>query len=171
MEEITQNKQIGCTTSHSFKSVVTLMITLTETKEKRKLSSNLKQMRPLWKFDPSMVFRSLFWSSPVAARVMDLTLSLQQLGSLLWHGFNPWPRNFHMPWVWQKKKKKKKTVLHWSAIIHLSLSSPVLTINTSSCVPFTCSKFAGEEWHVSDLPCLLCFGPLFLPSWLLMAFP
>lgn len=23
----------------------------------------------------------------------------------LWRGFNPWPENFHMPQVWQKKKK------------------------------------------------------------------
>ena len=23
-----------------------------------------------------------------------------------WHGFNPWPRNFYMPQVQQKKKKK-----------------------------------------------------------------
>ena len=29
-------------------------------------------------------------------------LSLQQLG------FSPWPGNFHMPQVWQKKKKKEK---------------------------------------------------------------
>ena len=24
---------------------------------------------------------------------------------LLWHGFDPWPGNFHMPWVWLKKKR------------------------------------------------------------------
>ena len=41
-------------------------------------------------------------------QVKDLVLSPQQLGSLLWHGFDLWPRNFHMPWVQQKKKKKKK---------------------------------------------------------------
>ena len=40
-------------------------------------------------------------------QVKDPVLSLQQLGLLLWCGFNPWPGNFHMPWV-QKKKKKKK---------------------------------------------------------------
>ena len=27
---------------------------------------------------------------------------------LLWHGFDPWSRNFHMPKSWLKKKKKKK---------------------------------------------------------------
>ena len=26
-------------------------------------------------------------------------LSLQQLGSLLWLRFDPWPRDFHVPWV------------------------------------------------------------------------
>ena len=27
---------------------------------------------------------------------------------LLWHGFDPWPGNFHMPWVLPKKKKERK---------------------------------------------------------------
>ena len=35
-------------------------------------------------------------------------LSLQWLGLLLWHGFDPWPKNFHMPWLWPKKKKKEE---------------------------------------------------------------
>ena len=26
-------------------------------------------------------------------------------GSLLWHGFDPWPGNFHMTHVWPRKKK------------------------------------------------------------------
>ena len=28
----------------------------------------------------------------------------------VWLGFNPWPGNFHKPWVWPLKKKKKKKV-------------------------------------------------------------
>ena len=36
------------------------------------------------------------WSSQVAPQVKDLALSLHQLGSLLWCGFSPWPRDFHM---------------------------------------------------------------------------
>ena len=32
------------------------------------------------------------WNSPVTQRVKDLTLSL------LWPGFSPWPKNFHMLW-------------------------------------------------------------------------
>ena len=31
-------------------------------------------------------------------------LSLQWLWLLLWRGFNPWPRNFHMPQVRPKIK-------------------------------------------------------------------
>ena len=40
-----------------------------------------------------------FRSSLVEQPVKDLALSLQQLLPLLWHGFDPWPRNFPMPWV------------------------------------------------------------------------
>ena len=28
--------------------------------------------------------------------------------SELWLGFDPWPRNFQIPQMWQKKKKRKK---------------------------------------------------------------
>ena len=31
----------------------------------------------------------------MAQRVKDPMLSLQQLGSLVWHRFYPWPGNFH----------------------------------------------------------------------------
>ena len=36
-------------------------------------------------------------NSLAAQKVKDLVLSLQWLRSLLWHGFNPWPRSFCMP--------------------------------------------------------------------------
>ena len=35
-------------------------------------------------------------SSLVEQPVKDPALSLQQPGLLPWHGFDPWPRNFHM---------------------------------------------------------------------------
>ena len=35
--------------------------------------------------------------------IKDPVLSLQQLGSLLWHRFSLWPGNYHMPWVWRRK--------------------------------------------------------------------
>ena len=42
---------------------------------------------------------------PCGAVVKDPVLSLQRLGSLLWCGFDPWPWNFHMPWVDGAKNK------------------------------------------------------------------
>ena len=44
------------------------------------------------------------WSSLVAQQVRDLVLSLQQFGLLLWYGFSPRPRSFHMPQVGPEKK-------------------------------------------------------------------
>ena len=44
----------------------------------------------------------------VVQSVKDLALSPLWFGSLLRHGFDPWPRNFHMPQVQPKKTKKKK---------------------------------------------------------------
>ena len=48
-------------------------------------------------------------SSLVAQQVKDLALSLQRLGSLPWHGFSPWPRNFHMA---QEQPKQKYTKIY-----------------------------------------------------------
>ena len=44
----------------------------------------------------------------MAQWVKDLLLSLQWLGSLLGRKCNPWPRNFHMPWVQKNKNKNLK---------------------------------------------------------------
>ena len=41
-------------------------------------------------------------------KVKDPAFSLQQLGSLLWCGFDPWPRNIHLSKNWQKKKRNKE---------------------------------------------------------------
>ena len=38
--------------------------------------------------------------------VKDLALSLLQLGSLLWHGFDTWLVDFCLPWAMAKKKKQ-----------------------------------------------------------------
>ena len=48
---------------------------------------------------------SLQWSSSMVQWVKDPTLSLQWLGSLLWHGFDPWLGNFICHRQGQKKKK------------------------------------------------------------------
>ena len=44
----------------------------------------------------------------MAQWIKDPVLSLQWLGLLLWHRFDPWPRNFCRPWAWPKKKKKEE---------------------------------------------------------------
>ena len=31
--------------------------------------------------------------------------------SLLWLGFHPWPKNFHMSYVWPKEKEKERCLL------------------------------------------------------------
>ena len=46
--------------------------------------------------------------SLVVQQVKDLALSLQQFGSLLWHGLCTWPRNFHMLRAWPRNKNKKR---------------------------------------------------------------
>ena len=46
-------------------------------------------------------------SSLVAQRVKDPALSRKQLRLLLWHRFDPWPRNFHMLWVHPEKKARE----------------------------------------------------------------
>ena len=35
-------------------------------------------------------------------------MSLQQFRLLLWHGFDPYPINFHMPQAQKKRKEMKK---------------------------------------------------------------
>ena len=49
--------------------------------------------------------------SAVVQQVKDPALSLWWLRSLLRLGFDLWPGNSHMPWVWPEKKKKKTDVL------------------------------------------------------------
>ena len=45
-------------------------------------------------------------SSLVAQRVKDPSLWMQWLGSLLWHGFESWSGNFHMPQARPKQTKR-----------------------------------------------------------------
>ena len=47
----------------------------------------------------------------MAQKVKNMVLSLQCLGSLLWHRFDPWPRNFYMLLAQPKTKQKQKKQL------------------------------------------------------------
>ena len=44
----------------------------------------------------------------MAQKVEDPVLQWQELGLLLWHGFSPWPGNFHMIKSTAKTKTKTK---------------------------------------------------------------
>ena len=58
----------------------------------------------------------------MAQWVKDSALSLLCLWLVLWLGFNTWPRNFHMPWVWQKEKEKK-AINHEIDVVQSSVHS------------------------------------------------
>ena len=73
-----------------------------------------KPLSLLWLIFTRPLKRGLVWSPSKVQQVEGLALSLQQLGLLLWRGFNPWSRNFHMLWVWPRKED-------WSASLFSQL--------------------------------------------------
>ena len=56
------------------------------------------------------------WSS--VQQVKDPALSLKWLGLLLWHGFDPWSGNFHMP----KKGGGTFVYIHMYVCVYVSIS-------------------------------------------------
>ena len=50
--------------------------------------------------------------------VKDSAISLLELG------FDSWPRNFHVPRVWQKKKRERETIMKWRAVERIKNSPP-----------------------------------------------
>lgn len=64
----------------------------------------------------------------MAQQVKDMVLSLQQLGSSLWLGLDPWPGNFHMSQARPKKKFIFK-MLH----SHPRIPSILKTIHVPPC--------------------------------------
>ena len=66
-----------------------------------------KELHFIYSFNlANVIKKGISQGSLVAQWVKDPALSLQWLRSLLWCGFDPKPRKFHMPWEWPKKKKK-----------------------------------------------------------------
>ena len=63
-------------------------------------------------------------SALVAQQIKDLALSLPWLWSLLWLRFDPWPRNFYMPWAWPKNKKEEIPVPAGTGYQRLRLGPP-----------------------------------------------
>ena len=118
----------------------------------------------------------------MAQQVKDLALSLQQLRSLICPGFDPWPRNFHLPWVWPKSKNKnknknkdKQNKTRKNKIMTPAQSKQNLAIQSWNRETFaflfvclfvclviyfdrTCGmqKFQGQRWNpCTSLPCLM----------------
>ena len=73
-------------------------------------------------------------------------LSLYQLGSLWWHGFDPWLRNFYMlpvPWLPQKKKKITQfKKLHHQ--LNVKICSLLYSISYFCCIVFIHTTFHLE---------------------------
>ena len=97
----------------------------------------------------------------MAQQVKDLALSLLQLGLQLWCGFDPWPRNFHMWWVWPKKSscelECKLAWCFWLKVSHKAavkmtakLQSPQRSPGGGSTFQLT-HKAAGGPQMPSDL--------------------
>ena len=61
--------------------------------------------------------------------VRDLALSLLWLALLLWCRLDPWPRNFCMLRVWQKKKKKILCLYSLLALVVDSIFGKVLLLS------------------------------------------
>ena len=59
----------------------------------------------LWNIHKTKTSKLCCCSPQMVHQVKDLALPLLWLESLLWHGFNPWSRNFHMPQAWPPPKK------------------------------------------------------------------
>ena len=69
----------------------------------------------IWKVLGAQLGCFLFRFKKVLSRVPTVALWVKVSTLLqLWHrsqrwcGFSPWPRSFHMLWVWPEKKKRKK---------------------------------------------------------------
>ena len=65
--------------------------------------------------------KSLLGTSSVALWVKDLTQSRPWLGSVLWHGFDPWPQNLHM-----LQAQPKKSILNSKENLWFSVGLGIL---------------------------------------------
>ena len=82
----------------------------------------------------------------MAQQVQDLSLSLQRLGLLLYHRFDPWLGNFPMLWIPPPKGQNLNSPLPWSA-------------NSWSCnLPSKPGLFLLYESKVGAMFCLVLFS-------------
>ena len=95
---------------------------------------------------------AFFESSLVAQEVKDPVMSLPWLRLLLWHRFNPWPRNFCMP-----KKRNPHTVPIPSRCFFVSQ----IPFDVQNCICLGSFTACSSPLEV---PSLLLFGSYFLSS-------
>ena len=81
----------------------------------------------------------------MAQWVKELAL-LQQLGSLLWRGFDPWPGNFHVP---QAQQTQNKTTDYSPGKYSVHISS--FNSHDLFCKGYYCHDFADEKRRMDDL--------------------
>ena len=69
----------------------------------------------------------------------------------LWLGFNPWPGNFHVLWVWPKKKKKKSCYCYTSRrpILSFRRGRGVFMV-TGHCI--RCTLTNNPKWMYKLIP-------------------
>ena len=87
-------------------------------------------------------------------QVKHLTLSL------LWLGFNPWPRNFHIPWVGQRKtiKKKKKKTKKWSSHCGTTRSAASWEPWNTGSIPISAQRVEDPAWPQLQIKSQLWLG-------------
>ena len=87
--------------------------------------------------------------------VKDPVLSLQQLVSLLWHEFDPWPGNFHMPQAWPHTHTHTHT--HTRVRVYLWTLDSILLICMSILAVTHCLVYHSFVVKFWGFVCLLCF--------------
>ena len=78
-------------------------------------------------------------------------LALQQLWRRLrlWHGFDPWPRNFHLRWVWPTKTTTK-TPNKLSLFVTEEAPLPLLSDWNYVIPPPTCTYLGGRSFWIQN---------------------
>ena len=81
---------------------------------------------------------------------------------LLWLGFNPWPRNFCIMWVWPKKKKKKKKK---KILLHVNITYFSVTYTSSEQKSKNNMDFSNSLKVYHHINWILISAPAFSLLW------
>ena len=103
----------------------------------------------------SMLHGNMDWhlsskSSFFVQQAKDLILSLQRLGLLLWHEFDPCLRNFHILQVWPKKD-----------ILHLVKTAMKIKQNTDNSIKKNILKYLTKKHSIQYSKIMFIFKEAF----------